>query len=205
MADAVPQESKENLDAEFVRMSSEVRRLERNALPKVNRLLPNMPLFGNFDVENISVVSYEAALESAKRIESSGVKGKKAEKVEKVEERILTEEEIERIPAEKVEVVARTEKEILEEEEKLDEMKNKFAKLISEMPKEKPKERMVLEEAAAKAEEKPAAPEVDQAKVEEIKQLNEDFKSISMKREEREKAQRIRKMKKEIEDILEGG
>ncbi|MCX6775802.1 MAG: hypothetical protein NT130_03075 [Candidatus Micrarchaeota archaeon] len=202
MADAVPQESKENLDAEFVRMSSEVRRLERNALPKVNRLLPNMPLFGEFDVENISVVSYEAALESAKRIESSGVKGKK---VERVEERILTEEEIERIPAEKIEVVARTEKEILAEEEKLDEMKTKFAKLISEMPKEKPKERMVLEEAAVKAEEKPAAPEVDQAKVEEIKQLNEDFKSISMKREEREKAQRIRKMKKEIEDILEGG
>jgi len=202
MADAVPQGNKENLDAEFVRMSSEVRRLERNALPKVSRLLPNMPLFGEFDVENISVVSYEAALESAKRIESSGVRGKR---VEKVEERILTEEEIERIPAEKVEVVARTEKEILEEEEKLDEMKTKFAKLISEMPKEKPKERMVLEEAAVKAEEKPAAPEVDQAKVEEIKQLNEDFKSISMKREEREKAQRIRKMKKEIEDILEGG
>jgi len=202
MADAVPQESKEKLDAEFVRMSSEVRRLERKALPKVNRLLPNMPLFGEFDVENISVVSYEAALESARRIERSGVKGKK---VEKAEERILTEEEIERIPAEKVEVVARTEKEILDEEKKLDEMKTKFAKLISEIPEEKPKERMVLEEAAVKAEEKPAAPELDQAKAEEIKQLNEDFKSISMKREEREKAQRIRKMKKEIEDILESG
>ncbi|MCX6777022.1 MAG: hypothetical protein NTY73_03585 [Candidatus Micrarchaeota archaeon] len=202
MADAVPQESKEKLDAEFVRMSSEVRRLERKALPKANRLLPNMPLFGEFDVENISVVSYEAALESARRIEHSGMKGKK---VEKAEERILTEEEIERIPAEKVEVVARTEKEILDEEKKLDEMKTKFAKLISEIPEEKPKERMVLEEAAVKAEEKPAAPELDQAKAEEIKQLNEDFKSISMKREEREKAQRIRKMKKEIEDILEGG
>jgi hypothetical protein len=204
MVDAVTQESKENLDAEFVRMSSEVRRLERNALPKVNKLLPNTPLFGEFDVENISVVSYEAALESAKRIESKGVKGKGTEKGERrMEERILTEEEIERIPAEKVEVVARTEKEILEEEEKLSEMKNKFARLISEMPKEKPRERMVLEEAAVEAEEKPAKPEVDEAKVEEITQLSEDFKRISMKKEEREKKERIRKMKKEIEDILE--
>jgi len=206
MVDEVQKEEGDvKVDAEFFRMSSEVRRLERNALPKVNKTLPNTPIFGEFDVEKISAVSYETALESAKKIESGGIKGKKVEKEEKREkERILTVEEIQRIPAEKIEVVARTEKEILDEEEKLEEMKSKFARLISEIPKDKPENRMVLEEAAMKAGE-PAKAEVDEVRVEEIKKLSEDFKKISMKKEEREKKERIRKMKKEIEDMLDTG
>jgi outer membrane protein assembly factor BamA len=115
--------------------------------------------------------------------------------------RIISDEELQRIPQEKVEVLARSEEEIVEEERKLRSMKDKFAKLILEIPKEKPKEAAV-EEAAVRVEEKPA---IDKAKAEEIKELSDNFKKITMKKDEMEKRERIRKMKKEIEDMLESG
>jgi hypothetical protein len=206
MAEEAAQTEEGKMDAGFLRISAEVRRLERGALPRGARTFPTGAVFEQFDVEKISTDSYEAALESVRGIESRGVKGKKVEKVEKEErkweERILSEEELQRIPREKIEVVARSEQEILNEEKKLVEMKDKFAKLISEIPKEEPKKKMVLEEAAVKAEEKPA---VEEGKAEEIKELSENFKKIMVKKEEREKRERIRKMKREIEDMLDGG
>ena len=203
MAEEIPQSEAEpeKVDAEFINVSSEVRRLEKGALPKGARAFPPGAFLAEFDVEKISIESYEAALESARGIENKGVRGRGTPKEEKVEERILTEEELQRIPTEKIEVVARGEKEIIDEERKLKEMKNKFARLISELPKDEQKDKMVLEEAAVRAEEKPA----DEGKAEEIKELSENFKKIMMKKEEREKQERVRKMKKEIEDMLDSG
>lgn len=185
---------------EFLRYSSEMRRLEKKALQIKGRGIPEGDIFNEFNIEDISIKTYDAALESAKRIESGGVKGT-GKKEAPAPEKILSEEELSRIPQEKIEVVARTEKEILEEERKLREMKEKFAKLLAEMPKEKPEKPKLLEEAAKKAEEKP----VEESKPEEIKELSENFKKIMAKKEEREKRERIRKMKKEIEEMLEGG
>ncbi len=222
-------DKKAEVDAAFLNASNEARRLEKEAIPTGAKVFPSGAIFEQFDVEKISIDSYEAALKDAQEIERRGIKtAKKAEeKVERaVGQRVISEEELERIPREKVEVLARSEQEILEEERKLESMKEKFAKLISEAPQEKtipeapkedkaskapgekpassepetakPKEAVV---EAAKAEEKP----LDAAKVEEIKELSENFKRITMKKEEREKQERIRKMKKEIEDMLESG
>jgi len=204
MADEIAQKGEAvKVDADFLRTSTEVRRLEKKALQMGARTFPTGAVFDQFDAEKISVGSYDVAIERARSIENMGVRGKKTEKEEKRrEERYLTEEELQLLPREKVEVVARSEQEILEEERKLKEMKSKFARLISEIPKEKPKEKMVLEEAASKAEEKLP---VEEGKAEEIKELSENFKKIMMKKEEREKKERIRKMKKEIEDMLDSG
>lgn len=222
----------ENLDAAFLKASGEARRLEREAIPPANKVFPSGGVFEQFDVEKISIDSYEAALKSAEGIESSGVKtaARKAEKEEKVApHRIISEEELERIPQEKVEVLTRSEQEIMDEERKLMEMKEKFNKLMSDVPSEKPvpaapeaepkpqepKEKISIfgtpkGEPEVKKEEMPQAESaeetaVDATKVEEIKQLSENFKKISLKKEEMEKQERIRKMKKEIEDMLEGG
>jgi hypothetical protein len=224
-------EAAENVDANFLKASSEARRLEREAMPNGNKVFPSGAIFEQFDVEKISINSYEEALKSAEEIESKGVKAgaKKTEKEEKAG-RVMSEKELERIPEEKVKVLTRSEEEIAAEETKLKNMKEKFAKLMSEMPNEQPVQiapkaepvpeaprdtRPILgppknepdkamESAleAAKAGEKPV---VDAAKAEEIKELSENFKKITMKKEEREKQERIRKMKKEIEDMLESG
>ncbi|NYZ76533.1 hypothetical protein H0N98_04760 [Candidatus Micrarchaeota archaeon] len=224
----------ESVDPNFLKASSEARRLEREAMPTGNKVFPSGAIFEQFDVEKISIDSYEAALKSAEEIERRGVKtAKRVEKEEKSDKVLgprISEKELERIPKEKVEVLTRSEQEIADEERKLTNMKEKFAKLMSEIPKEQPvqiapKAEPVPEApgerqpilgtpknepakamesmlGAVKAEEKPA---VDAAKAEEIKELSENFKRITMKKEEREKQERIRKMKKEIEDMLESG
>jgi hypothetical protein len=224
-------EESEKVDVAFLKSSSEMRRLEREAIPSGNKVFPKGGVFEEFDVEKISIDSYEAALKSAEEIESRGIKiAKKAEK-EKAEraagQKIISEEELERLPEEKIEVLERSEQEIVEEERKLKGMKEKFAKLMSDIPKEniealgeqpmpevqeepKPtqpkqippeKPREAVAQIETEVEEKPT----DAAKVEEIKELSENFKKITMKKEEREKQERIRKMKKEIEDMLESG
>ncbi|QLJ52840.1 MAG: hypothetical protein Sv326_0665 [Candidatus Fermentimicrarchaeum limneticum] len=211
MADEiVPEQGQEavKVDESFLRISAEVRKLEKRAIQMKAKELLSGAIFEPFDAEKISINHYESALESARGIESSGVTTKKTEKEQKpaaMEGRFLSDEEMKLIPKEKVEVVERTEKEIAEEEKKLMDMKDKFAKLISDIPKEKqevPKEMKVLEEAAKKAEEKPT---VEESKPEEIKELSENFKRIMLKKEEREKRERIRKMKKDIEEMLESG
>jgi hypothetical protein len=222
----------ENVDENFLKASSEAKRLEKEAMPAGNKVFPSGAIFEQFDVEKISIDSYETALKDAEGIESMGVraakKAVKEEKAEKVAEpRVMSEKELERIPKEKVEVLTRSEQEIADEEAKLRSMKEKFAKLMSEVPNEQPvqiapkmgqapeapRERQPilgtpkseperLAEPAVRVEEKPVA---DAAKAEEIKELSENFKRITMKKEEREKQERIRKMKKEIEDMLESG
>gem|GEM_PF-3419042 len=201
----VPEERLEGASEEFLRYSAEVKRLERKAVQIKRSGVPEGSVFSEFDIENVAIKTYEDALETAKRIESKGVKGSGKKEVSAGEvplpESVLSEEELIKIPKEKIEVVARSEQEILEEERKLKEMKEKFAKLLSEIPKEEPQKPKLLEEAAKKAEEKP----VEESKPEEIKELSENFKKIMMKKEEREKRERIRKMRKEIEEMLEGG
>ncbi|MEM3690164.1 MAG: hypothetical protein QXZ40_00335 [Candidatus Micrarchaeia archaeon] len=199
-AEQIAPEVPEGASEEFLRYSAEVKRLERKALQIKRTMGVDGNVFSEFDIESISVKTYEEALERARRIESGGVKGTGKKEVPEPES-ILSEEELIRIPKEKIEVVARSEKEILEEERKLKEMKEKFAKLLSEIPKEEPEKPKLLEEAAKKAEEKP----VEEGKPEEIKEFSENFKRIMMKKEEREKKERIRKMKKEIEEMLESG
>lgn len=222
----------ENVDAVFLNASSEAKRLEREAIPSGSKVFPSGGIFEQFDVEKISIDSYEAALKSAEEIESKGIRtARRAEKEEKAApQRIISEEELERIPRERVEVLTRSEQEILEEERKLSEMKEKFNKLMSDVPKEKPtaeaaeegprpeapKEKISIfappkaeseekNEAVVQGEVKAEETAVDAAKVEEIKELSENFKKITMKKEEREKQERIRKMKKEIEDMLDSG
>ncbi|NYZ79349.1 hypothetical protein H0N99_04340 [Candidatus Micrarchaeota archaeon] len=226
----------ENVDAAFLKASSEARRLEREAIPTGAKVFPGGAVFEYSDVENVSIDSYESALKSAEEIESVGRKAARIEKEEKAEKmagrRILSEKELERIPQEKVEVLERSEQEIEEEERKLESMKEKFANLMLNIPEKKrvievsndarqapeaPREkqfvlgkpkaeperpRQAAEMNIATGEEKPV---IDEAKAEEIKELSENFKKITMKKEEREKQERIRKMKKDIEDLLESG
>jgi len=211
------------VDAAFLKASSEARRLEREALPTGVKVFPSGDVFEHSDIENISIDSYEAALKGAEEIEGMGRKAAKVEKEERAGrvagQRILNEKELERIPQEKVEVLTRSEKEIEEEEDKLKGMKEKFAKLMSDIPDDKHSMKAQGEKQLmpGKPRTEPAKavpmniatgeerPVVDEAKAEEIKELSENFKRITMKKEEREKQERIRKMKKDIEDIVENG
>jgi hypothetical protein len=221
----------ENVDAAFLKASSEARRLEREAIPTGTKVFPGGAVFEYSDVENVSVNTYESALKSAEDIESVRRKAARVEeKAGKVAgQRVLSDKELERIPQEKAEVLERSEQEIEQEERKLNSMKEKFAKLMSNIPEEKvaigapndakqapeaPGEKQPLlgkpkaepekprEMNIATGEEKPV---IDDAKAEEIKELSENFRRITMKKEEREKQERIRKMKKDIEDLLESG
>ncbi len=219
-------DKKAEVDAAFLNASNEAKRLEKEAIPTGAKAFPSGAIFEQFDVEKISIDSYEAALKDAQGIEREGIKTPKRPEERAgraVGQKVTSEEEPEHIPREKVEVLARSEQEILEEERKLESMKEKFAKLMSEAPQEKPIPEAPKEDKAPKAPvEKPAMPEperpeavvetaraeekqLDATKVEEIKELSENFKRITMKKEEREKQERIRKMKKEIEDMLESG
>jgi hypothetical protein len=223
----------EDIDETFLKASGEARRLEREALPSGTKVFPSGSIFEEFDIEKIATDSYEAALRDALQIESKVVVvAKKAEeKVEWAGQKAMSEKELENIPHERVEVLTRSEQEILDEEKKLKDMKDKFAKLMSEAPEDKPqapREEKVVAEAprekisvlgTPKAEpEKPKEaapmniatgteykPAAGDAKADEIRELSENFKKITMKKEEREKQERIRKMKKEIEDMLESG
>jgi hypothetical protein len=151
-------EAAENVDANFLKASGEARRLEKEAMPNGNKVFPSGAIFEDFDVEEISINSYEEALKSAEEIESKGVKvaAKRTEKEEKAgrvsELRVMSEKELERIPEEKAKVLTRSEEEISAEEAKLKNMKEKFAKLMSEMPNEQPVR------IAPKAEPVPEAP-----------------------------------------------
>jgi len=163
----------------FADASAEARRLEKKAIAK-SKAEFDKKLFDEFDVTSISLKSFEEAIESARRIEGAYFEPPKVEK-----------------QAERKEVLVRSREEIGAEEKKIEKMKEKFAK-ISE-GKEETKRTIITEarEIAKKPERK-----VGRLGEEEIKGVSEEFSAVTMRKEEREKRERIKKMKKEIEDML---
>ena len=161
----------------FSDASSEVRRLEKKAVPKSKEKEFDRKLFDDFNVEDISIKSFEEAVQSARDIEGSYFKPAHPGK-----------------PIERKEVIGRSKEEIAKEDEEIKKLKEKFAEKVEE--EVAPKKTIISE--AREIAEKPVK-KVERVKDEEVKGVSEQFSAVVIKKEEREKKERIKKMKKEID------
>jgi hypothetical protein len=167
-------------DNAFADASSEARRLEKKAVPKIKEKEFDRKLFDDLDVLNISIKSFEDAVRGARDIETTYYEPVHAGK-----------------PVERKEVIGRSKEEIAAEEAEIKKLKEKFAQKVEE---ETAPKKTIISEAREIA--KKPAEKVEKVKEEEVKGVSEEFSAVTMKKEEREKRERIKRMKKEIDEML---